>query len=437
MTQCPVTLAFQDYTDQQDNTAQARINDGIQLEETLAWFLPGKHGDHDMKFGAQYQYSSACNTNQGNLNGTFSFGRNNAPFNAGDSVDLSGSLHDPRRRAEHVLPRRRTTSRRFAQDKWRLERPHHAEPRRCATTSRSFRSRRPTTRSSTTYPTDTNNLAPRLGVTYDARRQERRPRRLRPVLRQDALRGDRRSLHRHAVHELVHVDVPDRAADLGPRNGQLPTDPFLVNGPVINHALLDQLYPPAASCCATPARPGTTPIGARRTPTRSRSATSASSARDLAVSADYVHSQGRDLLMALNLNPQVRSNPNVNASTLTRVPSPTLTAAYGRAAARQYPGFAPFTANVTQFVNVGELDYDALMLQSEEALQPQLQRAGLVHATSSSRGNTSGNGAPGSNFQVLRRPAPGAQRRADATSTSGTTSRSAAPRSCRRRAGST
>ena len=33
------------------------------------------------------------------------------------------------------------------------------------------------------------------------------------------------------------------AADLGPRNGQLPTDPFLVNGPTINTALLNQLFP--------------------------------------------------------------------------------------------------------------------------------------------------------------------------------------------------
>ena len=59
LSKCPVTLAFQDYNDQQDNTAQARINDGIQAEETLGWFLPGKHGDHDIKVGAQYQVPRA------------------------------------------------------------------------------------------------------------------------------------------------------------------------------------------------------------------------------------------------------------------------------------------------------------------------------------------------------------------------------------------
>jgi hypothetical protein len=31
--------------------------------------------------------------------------------------------------------------------------------------------------------------------------------------------------------------------DAGPRNGQLPTDPFLVGGPVVNRALLDQMLP--------------------------------------------------------------------------------------------------------------------------------------------------------------------------------------------------
>ena len=39
------------------------------------------------------------------------------------------------------------------------------------------------------------------------------------------------------------ANFPVAAADNGPRNGQFPTDPFLVNGPVINQAELDQQYP--------------------------------------------------------------------------------------------------------------------------------------------------------------------------------------------------
>ena len=53
---------------------------------------------------------------------------------------------------------------------------------------------------------------------------------------------------------------------------------------------------------------------------------------DTAVSADYVHSRSRDLLMTLNLNPQQRSNPNVNGSTLTRIGSPAADRGHGGAA---------------------------------------------------------------------------------------------------------
>ena len=49
LSKCPPTLAFQTFTDQQDNTGQFRINDGIQFDETLGWFLPGRHGDHDLR----------------------------------------------------------------------------------------------------------------------------------------------------------------------------------------------------------------------------------------------------------------------------------------------------------------------------------------------------------------------------------------------------
>ena len=48
------TLAYQNFIDQQDNTGQFRINDGIAVDDTLAWFLPGKRGDHDVK--------AACST---------------------------------------------------------------------------------------------------------------------------------------------------------------------------------------------------------------------------------------------------------------------------------------------------------------------------------------------------------------------------------------
>ena len=55
LSKCEPTLSFQDFIDQQDNTGQSRINDAIQLDDTMAWFIPNKHGDHDLKVGGQYQ----------------------------------------------------------------------------------------------------------------------------------------------------------------------------------------------------------------------------------------------------------------------------------------------------------------------------------------------------------------------------------------------
>ena len=52
---CEPTLNFQTYTAQQNSTAQARVNDAYQLEDTFSWFVPGRGGDHDIKFGAQLQ----------------------------------------------------------------------------------------------------------------------------------------------------------------------------------------------------------------------------------------------------------------------------------------------------------------------------------------------------------------------------------------------
>ena len=145
LSKCDPTLAFQDFTDQQDNTAQARINDAIQVDDTLAWFIPGLHGDHDVKVGAQYEYSGAANQNQGNLNGTFAFGRSDAPFNPADPRTYPDRL-SIRVGGPSVFYEKAHYIAGFAQDKWRVQPAPDAQPRRCATTSRSFRSARPTIR---------------------------------------------------------------------------------------------------------------------------------------------------------------------------------------------------------------------------------------------------------------------------------------------------
>ena len=396
LSQCPVTLAYQDYIDQQDNTAQARINDGIQAEETLAWFIPNKHGDHDVKFGLQYSYSAAYNTNQGNLNGTFSFGRNNAVFNAAIPSTYPDRL-TVRVGGPSIFYQKAHYIAGFAQDKWRLGNKvtlnlgvrydYEALPLKTADDPMV----------GDDHPVDGNNLAPRLGITYDVDG--------RSVIRAGAGRFFDKT-HFEVVGGLYTgtpftssfvVNFPTAAADNGPRNGQLPTDPFLVNGPVINRALLNQLYPGGQQLRNTGA---TWDNPDRRVPHTDEITIGYERqlGAELSTSVDYVHSRGRDLYMSYNLNPQVRSNPVVASSTLVRVPTPELVAATAKLAAK-YPGFAPFTTNVIQYVNAGEMNYNALMAQLKKRFSHNYSMQ-VSYTLSKSRGNSSGNGAPLSNFQI-------------------------------------
>jgi hypothetical protein len=102
--------------------------------------------------------------------------------------------------------------------------------------------------------------------------------------------------------------------------------------------------------------------------------------------------------MVRNLNPLRRSGTNVNTNGTVRIGSPALTEA--RAALMQtYPNLASFTGNVNQFVNTGRIDYDSLMLQVKKRFS-QNYSAQVSYTYANARGNYSGNGAPGSNFQV-------------------------------------
>src|SRR4029450_1496134 len=161
----PLTLAFQSFHDQQDNPGQYRINDAIQVDETIGWFLPGRHGDHDVKFGAQYEYSGAYNRNDGNLNGTFPFGRNDSPFN-GQVNSTYPDRFSIRVGGPSIFYEKAHYVSGFAQDKWRLNNR--------ATLSLGLRYDLeiipiPETDDPlvSTYPVDKDNIQPRVGITYD------------------------------------------------------------------------------------------------------------------------------------------------------------------------------------------------------------------------------------------------------------------------------
>ena len=170
---------------------------------------------------------------------------------------------------------------------------------------------------------DSNNIAPRLGFTYDLGGKS--------VIRAGVGRFYDKT-HFEVIGGLYTgtpftnsftVNFPTAAADNGPRNGQLPTDPFLVNGPVLNRTLLEPAVSGRPAAAQHRRDAGTTRIASRRYTDEISARLRAPAGNAVAASVDYVHSHGRDLLMSqLDLNPQVRSNPTVATSTLVRVEQP-------------------------------------------------------------------------------------------------------------------
>jgi Carboxypeptidase regulatory-like domain len=396
LSKCPATLSFQDFIDQQDNTGQSRINDALQLDETLAWFLPGRHGDHDIKFGAQYEYSGAANNNQGNLNGTFAFGRSNAVFNAADPRTYPDRF-TIRVGGPSVFYEKAHYVSSFVQDKWRfndrltlsLGMRYDVEIIPIAETDDPLVSK---------YPIDKNNVQPRVGLTYDLGGGR------------SIVRGGYGRFYDKTHFELIGglytgtpftnsftVNFPTAAADAGPRAGAFPTDPFLVNGPVINTALLNQRFPGGQLLRNT----GASWDNLDRTVPYTDQVTAGYERQlggNMAVSADYVHAFSRDLLMSQDLNPGLRATTAVT-SPLVRQGSAPLSAAMLVLQAK-YPGFANFTTGVSQPQNVGKVDYDALMLSMNKRFS-QHYTARVSYTLANSRGNTSANGVATSGFQVL------------------------------------
>jgi hypothetical protein len=172
---------------------------------------------------------------------------------------------------------------------------------------------------------------------------------------------------------------------------------YLLNGPVINRAQLEKDYPGGQLLRNTGASWDNPD---RRTPYTDQVTIGYERqlANHMAVSADYVHAFSRDLMVLKDLNPGLRATTDVT-STLVRQGSAALAPAFAELQAK-YPGFAPFTTAVTQPVNVGKVDYDALLLSFNKRFS-QNYSTRVSYTLADSRGNISGNGVAASPFQVL------------------------------------
>ena len=344
-------LVHQTFSDGASTRANNRKDPAYQLDETFAWFLPGKKGDHDLKFGASYYYLPLNVFDAGNENGTFSFSTSDRDFNAADprtypdrfSIRVPGDSNIFVKGKEVGV---------FAQDKWKINNRltaslglrYDVEIVPLDNTGNFLFS------DPSKSPVDKNNLSPRLGASYTLDEAATAVVRggFGVYFQKTAYSNFTPIVSGGVTSDSFTVTFPANGVDAGPSSGRLPTDPFLVNGPVINRTLLATMFPSTA----TQKNTGTVNFDNpdRHLPYAREASIGIEKQLpgSIAVSADYVHLGHHDLYMRQDLNPGIRRTTARNA-----------------AVDRIYPT-AVFTQGVLELVNLGWAKYDGLQLSVQK-----------------------------------------------------------------------
>ena len=289
----------------------------------------------------------------------------------------------------------------FAQDKWRLNNRLTLSLglRYDLEDHPDSRDRRPDHRRRQ-LPGRYEQLQPRVGFSYDLSRHGR-----------DLIRGGYGRFFEKTHFELIGGlftgtpftssftrTFPLTGADPNPRQGLLPTDPMLVNGPTLNRALLDTLFVPGTLLRNTGASWDNPDRRVPKTDQLTIGYQHQLGAR-LSVSADYVHAKSSDMLMSLQLNPTMRATTAVTSPNI-RQSSAILDQATAELRQKYGPALRPSRVVSPCRSTSGETDYDALMVQLDKRFSNNYS-ARVSYTLAHSRGNTSGSGVAGSGFQVL------------------------------------
>ncbi len=371
------TLSYLGFRDQQSPRANRSLDRAFQLDESLAVFLPDKWGTHDLKAGAQYIQGRTQTQNWDTTNGQFTFS-GTAPFNAADprtyperlTIRVPGGL-DVRQKL-HMIGL-------FAQDNWRigsrltlnlgLRYDLDVLPMR--------EEHNPQFANPDDYPVDLNNVSPRIGFSMVMDRAQR-----------SVLRGGYGLFYQRSPLGLLRsiittgafansfvVNFPAQSADPGPANGRSPTDPMLVNGPVVNRALLAAQFPPGAQ---------NRNVGIVRFDNPDRTSPNSQQVSlgyqlqiggNMSAGVDYIHSSNRAQYLQKDLNPGLRRT-TARTATIDRVDP-------------------NFVQSVFQVVNLGWMDYDALQAQFNKRFSD-----GYGFRVSYTRSRSYGNGNPGTNENI-------------------------------------
>jgi Carboxypeptidase regulatory-like domain/TonB dependent receptor-like, beta-barrel/TonB-dependent Receptor Plug Domain len=389
-TQAPPTLQFANFIDQaDDNYADYRDMNVYALDDTFSWFFTGA-GNHDLKVGVQYQLGEHYREDQRVTNGRFVFPTDRA-FNAADPGSYPERFQIRVPNMVKLLSRTHSGGAYF-QDKWQaterltinvglrydvhispfdeLWNPFFSDPSK--------------------YPVDKNNFQPRIGFAFSPT----------PT---SVLRGgygvfyEKQWIDRFENYLLNRVytssyiaNFPVSQADPGPGNGQFPTNPFLINGPVVNRDLVNQLVPPGTIARNTAAVWLDTPDRVLPRQQQVSIGYERQLGSQLSFAADYVHMENSEMPLRYNFNPAIKQTTGRTAP-ITRVDS------LGIA---QQLGILPFTGDVFTYENVGDTRFDGLNLQVEKRLANSWA-ARISYGLGHGRGNTSGLPTATNDFQVL------------------------------------
>ena len=382
-------LNYLSFQDQQSSRANRRLDVAYGADNVFAWFVPGKRGDHDVKVGLNYLYSSLRVQDFGNQNGTFTI-NSDLPFNPAVartyperlSVRVPGPVDFLMK--GHFIGM-------FAQDRWRLNNHltinvgarYDMEVLRTPNQENPMFADDPDG-----FPQDLNNISPRVGFAWsldDAGRS--------------AVRGGMGVFYQRTSYTFLTnmfsagrnsssftVNYPTNTFDPGPRQGNLPTDPMLINGPTVNRTLLNSQFP---------AGPRVKNGGTVRfdNPDRHNAYSRTYSigyerqiGATMGVSVDYIRSEQRDQYVLKELNPPVR-NGTLATNTISRA-NP-LVGSVGE-----------WTASVVTVVNAAQIDYNSVQVSATKRYMNNWQ-ARISYAYSRGRGNTPTGQADSADSQFL------------------------------------
>ena len=219
----PHSSTIWSFLTQASTEAQGPWDSNYQIEDHFSWFVPGKKGDHDLKFGVAVQLHRA----------RYASRRSTRTARSGSTTDLPFDAANPRTYPERLTIRvgefeefiNNHTVEMYAQDKWKMggRTTLSAGVRYDLEIIPLNETDNPLfPAGNKNYPVDRNNFSPRIGLTHalDDAGQIGHPRRLRDVLQPDAPGLDRRHDGAREVH-LVRptVNFPNNNADPGPGAG--------------------------------------------------------------------------------------------------------------------------------------------------------------------------------------------------------------------------